>query len=74
MTCTACTDTAPDAFLNTLAQKHFYLETLELQNSDRLDFCEVSVSAIRAALLEAYEAGLRTGSGPDHGSAPFQLD
>jgi hypothetical protein len=57
------TKTAPakapsDALLLEIATKHFHsIETLETQNSDRLDFHDVAVWAIRAALNEAYAAG-----------------
>ena len=37
------------------------IETLETQNWDRLDFHDVAVWAIRAALEEAFEAGRRAG-------------
>ena len=48
-----------DALLLEIAAKHFHsIETLETQNSDRLDFHDVAVWAIRAALKEAYAAGL----------------
>jgi hypothetical protein len=58
------TRTAPakapsDALLLEIATKHFHtIETLETQHSDRLDFHDVAVWAIRAALKEAYAAGL----------------
>ena len=57
------TKTAPakapsDALLLEIATKHFHsIETLETQNSDRLDFHDVAVWAIRAALEAAYAAG-----------------
>ena len=48
-----------DALLLEIAKKHFHsIETLETQNSDRLDFHDVAVWAIRAALVEAYAAGV----------------
>ena len=53
------TKTAPakapsDALLLEIATKHFHsIETLETQNSDRLDFHDVAVWAIR----EGYAAG-----------------
>lgn len=58
------TRTAPakapsDALLLEIATRHFHtIETLESQHSDRLDFHDVAVWAIRAALKEAYAAGL----------------
>ena len=46
-----------------IATKHFHsIETLETQNSDRLDFHDVAVWAIRAALEDAYEAGRIAGA------------
>lgn len=48
-----------EALLLEIATKHFHtIETLETQNSDRLDFHDVAVWAIRAALEAAYAAGL----------------
>lgn len=40
-----------------LARKHLGIPTLETRNSDELDFHDVAVWAIKAALLEAYRAG-----------------
>ncbi|MGX0879451.1 hypothetical protein ACSSV4_004160 [Roseovarius sp. MBR-154] len=62
------TKTAPakapsDALLLEIAAKHFYsIETLETRNSDRLDFHDVAVWSIRAALEEAYAAGVAAAS------------
>ena len=52
--------TAPsEALLLEIAAKHFHsIETLETQNSDRLDFHDVAIWAIRAALEAAYAAGV----------------
>ena len=48
-----------EALLLEIATKHFHsIETLETRNSDRLDFHDVAVWAIRAALKEAFAAGL----------------
>ena len=58
------TKTAPakvptEALLLEIATRHFHtIETLETQNSDRLDFHDVAVWAIRAALEAAYAAGV----------------
>ena len=41
-----------------IALKHFFIETLETQHSDRLDFHDVSVWAIKSALEAAYAAGI----------------
>jgi hypothetical protein len=47
-----------EALLLEIAARHFHsIETLETQNSDRLDFHDVAVWAIRAALEAAYAAG-----------------
>lgn len=50
---------ARDAQLLEIAQRQFRIETLETRNWDRLDFHDVSVWAIRAALDEAFDAGRR---------------
>jgi hypothetical protein len=50
--------TAPEALILDIANRHFFIETLETRNSDRLDFHDVAVWAIRAALNEAYAAGV----------------
>jgi len=48
-----------EALLLEGAAKHFHgVETLETRNSDRLDFHDVAVWAIRSALTEADAAGL----------------
>ena len=53
------TDAPSEALLLDIAAKHFHgVETLETQNSDRLDFHDVAVWAIRAALEAAYAAGV----------------
>ena len=52
--------TAPsEALLLEIATKQFHsIQTLETQNSDRLDFHDVAVWAIRAALEAAFAAGV----------------
>ena len=50
-----------DAQLLEIAQRQFHLETLETRNWDRLDFHDVAVWAIRAALEDPFEAGRRAG-------------
>ena len=48
-----------EALLLEIAAKHFHsIETLETRNSDRLDFHDVAVWAIRAALEAAFAAGV----------------
>ncbi|MFB2533076.1 hypothetical protein ACEYYA_12980 [Paracoccus sp. p3-h83] len=54
-------EAARDAQLLEIARRQFHLETLETRNRDRLDFHDVAVWAIRAALEEAFEAGRRAG-------------
>ncbi len=43
--------------LEKIALDHLFIQTLETQMSDRLDFNEVSVWAVKSALQAAYEAG-----------------
>ncbi len=40
-----------------IAAKHFHLETLETRNSEGLDFHDVAVWSIRAALAAAFASG-----------------
>ncbi len=47
--------------LEQIALKHFFIETLETQHRDRLDFHDVSVWAIKSALEAAYAAGIEAG-------------
>lgn len=44
-----------------IAERILGFETLETRNRDCLDFHEVSCSAVRAALAEAYLAGMFDG-------------
>ena len=53
--------TQRDALILEIAQRQFCIETLEIRNWDRLDFHDVAVWAIRAALEEAFEAGRAAG-------------
>ena len=54
----AATAKAPsEALLPEIATKHFRLETLETRNSDGLDFHDVAVWSIHAALEAAFAAG-----------------
>ncbi len=46
-----------EALLMEIAARHFHLETLETGNSDGLDFHDVAVWSIRAALEAAFAAG-----------------
>lgn len=40
-----------------IAREHLSIDTLETRNSDSLDFHDVAVWSIKAALEAAYEAG-----------------
>jgi len=42
-----------------IAKKHFGVNTLEYRGSDSLDFHDISVGAMSAALKEAYELGAK---------------
>ena len=57
----AVRDAVRDALILEIAQRQFRIETLETRNWDWLDFHDVAVWAIRAALEEAFEAGRRAG-------------
>ena len=46
-----------EQLLDQIAKQHLFIETLETQHSDRLDFHDVSVWAVKAALQAAFEAG-----------------
>ena len=52
---------APEALMFEIAAKHFFIETLETRNSDSLDFNDVAIWAIRAALEDAYEDAYEAG-------------
>ena len=52
-------NTKLNQLLEQIAQQHLFIDTLETQSSDRLDFHDVSVWAVKAALQAAYEAGLK---------------
>ena len=57
-------DAAPKALILEIATRHFFVETLETRKSDQLDFHDVAVWAMRAALEDAFEAG-RIAAAPD---------
>ena len=57
MKVTTMDNQARDQQLQTIAKDHLFIETLETRNSDRLDFHDVSVWAVKAALQAAFEAG-----------------
>ena len=47
------------AQLETIARDHLFIQTLQTQMSDQLDFHEVSVWALKSAQEAAYEAGCK---------------
>lgn len=59
-----------DAVILEIAQRQFRLETLETRNRDRLDFHDVAVWALHAALEEAFEAGRRAGPANTNSERP----
>ena len=52
----------PTQTLDQIAKQTLGLETLETRNSDRLDFHDLNVASIKAALLAAYQAGKQSRS------------
>lgn len=54
-----------DQIIREIAAKHLHVETLETRNSDALDFHDLSVASIRAALDAAYDAGRLSASPPE---------
>ena len=46
-----------DATIQRIAQNTLRIETLETRNSDQLDFHDISVWMLRAALEEAFQSG-----------------
>ena len=53
------TQAAIEAALVPIAHKHLGFRNLETANWDRMDFKDVHVGCVKAALLEAYEAGFQ---------------
>lgn len=51
------TRSAIDATILEIAKRHLLLETLETRRSDRLDFHDLAVWNVKAALEAAYAAG-----------------
>jgi hypothetical protein len=47
--------------LTQIAKKQLGIETLEVRNSDRLDFYDVGVMQLKEALLAAYMMGCEAG-------------
>lgn len=57
-------DKTLENLLQQIALDHLFIDSLETRNSDQLDFHDVSVWAIKSALMAAYEAG-RQAATPD---------
>lgn len=55
-------DTPLDHLFSQIARKHPFVETLETQNSDSLDFHDVSVWGIKSTLQAAFDAGVQSAS------------
>jgi hypothetical protein len=51
------TQPTPQQTLAQIARQHLHIETLQARHADRLDFHEVAVWSIEAALKAAFEAG-----------------
>ncbi len=47
-----------DTLLELIAQQHLSIETLATRNRDALDFHDVGVASLKAALKAAYQAGV----------------
>ena len=50
-----------EQLLTQIARQHLDVETLETRRSDRLDFHDVAVWSLKAALAAAYQAGVEQG-------------
>ncbi len=64
-----------DRILADIARDRLGIATLETRRSDGLDFHEVAVWQVEAALMAAFEAGSRSGGCPEaDGSLPARFD
>ena len=52
-----------EAAIEEIARHHLFIQTLERRNSDELDFHDLSVWGVKAALQAAYEAGKKEREG-----------
>ena len=50
-----------DEIILKIAKEHFHIETLEERKMDSLDFHEVSVGAMKDALIAAFKVGIEIG-------------
>ena len=64
-----------DRLLANIAREHLHIETLAERKSDRLDFHEVAVWSVKAALEAAYQAGIAAGrpSEPNYENSKHQI-
>ena len=51
-----------EQIIQSIAQEKLGIQTLETQNSDRLDFYDISVWQIKEALELAFQLGQKSGS------------
>ena len=65
-------DAAPKALILDIATRHFFVETLETRNSDQLDFYDVAVWEMSAALEDAFEAGRIAGANATRRGTPHR--
>ena len=61
--------TSPDKELAQIARQHLHIETLETRRSDSLDFHDVSVWGVKAALHAAYDLGRKVSRKAKGGAA-----
>ncbi len=55
------TETTDKNIIDIIAEKKLGIKTLKTQNSDRLDFHDLSVASIQDALETAFRAGIEVG-------------
>lgn len=53
-------DKKTEQVLEDIAEKHLGINTLKVRNSDSLDFHDVGVASLKAALEAAYRAGAQS--------------
>jgi hypothetical protein len=51
------THTTLEQLLNQIAAQHLHIDTLATRSSDSLDFHDISVWGLKAALIAAFKAG-----------------
>ena len=63
-TTTRCKNSSdPTEVLAAIAKEHLFIDTLETRRSDSLDFHDVAVWAVKAALQAAFDAGRKSATG-----------